>query len=142
VIQVSNTIEIALPPTQVFAYVANFENNPKWMPIRQVRKVSKGAVGKGTRFTQQIDLFGASYDVDSVITEFVPHERISFEFNAPIFNWRGSYLLEPTAAGTRLSARGNVALSGPYKMAEPVFAPKLRRLINDTAPKLKQVLEK
>lgn len=141
-IQVSNTIEIARPPAQVFAYVANFENNPNWMPVNRVQNVTNGAVGKGTRFKQQVDLFGASYEVESVITELVPNERIAFEYNAPIFNWRGSYLFEPSGAGTRVTAKGSVTLTGPYKMAEPMFAPKLRRLINDTAPKLKQVLEK
>ncbi len=141
-IQISNSIEIGRPPAQVFAYLANFENNPQWMPVQQVQQTSSKPVGKGTRFKQRFLLFGASYEMDCAITEFVPNKRISFEYDAPVFDWQGQYLLEPTPTGTRLSAKGTVKLGGPYKMAETLFAPRIRKLINDTAPKLKQILER
>ena len=50
-------------------------------------------------------------------------------------------MFEPTANGTRLSAKGNVTLAGPLKLMETMFAPKIRKLIHDTAPNLKRILE-
>jgi uncharacterized protein YndB with AHSA1/START domain len=140
-IQISNSIEIARPVKQVFDFVADVENNPKWMPVNRVEKLSADAVGKGTKFKQQFVLMGTPYELEGTITAYEPNKRVSFTYNSPVFLWRGDYLFEPTAKGTRLSARGNVTLAGPLKLMETMFAPKLRKLINDTAPNLKRILE-
>lgn len=140
-IQISNSIEIARPVLEVFNYVADVNNNPQWMPVLGVQKTSEGTAGKGTRFRQQFFLMGAYYEMTGVITSFEPDKKISFEFDAPVFAWRGDYLFEPTATGTRVSAKGDIALNGPMKMMETMFTPKIRKLINDTAPQLKKILE-
>jgi uncharacterized protein YndB with AHSA1/START domain len=140
-IQISNTIEIARPVKQVFDFVADVENNPKWMPVKGVKKISDGATGKGMKFKQQFALMGNSYELEGVITAFEPNKKISFTYTSPVFVWRGDYLFQPTSKGTRLSARGNVTLAGPLKLMETMFAPKIRKLINDTAPNLKRILE-
>ncbi|MBI4670193.1 MAG: SRPBCC family protein [Chloroflexi bacterium] len=140
-IQISNNIEIVRPVLQVFTYVATVENNPHWMPVQSVQRLSAGALKPGFRYKQQFRLLGAEYEMDCVVTAFEPHKKISFEYDAPVFRWRGHYLFDDTPKGTRLSAKGDITLGGPLKMAETMFAPKIRKLINDTAPKLKQILE-
>jgi uncharacterized protein YndB with AHSA1/START domain len=141
VIQISNQIEIARPVDEVFAFVADFNNNPRWMPVLGVEQTSSGPVGAGTTFRQRFHMMGADYEMDCVITEFEPVRRISFRFVAPVFSWQGGYVVEPVPAGARVHARGTINLNGPFKMTETLFAPKIRRLINDTAPRLKQALE-
>lgn len=141
-IQISNSIEIARPHPQVFEFVADVNNNPKWMPVQTVQKLSEGAAGVGTKFKQQFFLMGATYELVGLLTEFDPHQKIAFAYDSPVFIWRGNYLFEPTVNGnTRLSAKGNVTLLGSLKMMETMFAPKIRKLINDTAPNLKKILE-
>jgi len=141
VIQINTSIEINRPVSEVFNFVADFSNNPKWMPVQSVKKISDGAIGQGTRFKQQFELMGANYEVDCVITAFELDKKIAFNYDAPLFNWRGEYTFAPENNGTRLTATGNISLSGPYKMAETMFASKIRQLITETAPRLKQVLE-
>ena len=141
VIQISNSIEISLPVSQVFAFVADVDNNPKWMPVQSVQKLGSGPIGVGTQFKQQFVLMGSKYNLDGVITAFEPNKKISFNYVSSIFTWRGDYLFEHVPAGTRLSAKGNISLTGILKMMETNFAPKIRKLINDTSPKLKKVLE-
>lgn len=140
-ILISNTIEISRPVLQVFEFVADVENNPKWMPVQGVQRRSDGAVGVGTRFKQQFFLMGSNYDLDGVITAYELYKKIGFTYDSPVFTWRGEYLFEPNPTGTRLAAKGNVALTGPMKMMETMFAPKIRKLINETAPNLKKILE-
>ena len=140
-IQISNSIEIACPHPQVFEFVADVHNNPKWMPVQGVQKLSDGAVGIGTKFKQQFFLMGANYELIGVLTEFDPHQKIAFAYDSPVFIWKGGYWFEPTANGTRLSAKGSITLTGSLKMMETMFAPKIRKLINDTAPNLKKILE-
>lgn len=140
-IQISNSIEIILPVAQVFEFVADVDNNPKWMPVQSVQKWGVGQMGVGSQFKQQFVLMGNQYTLDGVITALEPNKKISFNYVSSIFTWRGDYLFEPTPTGTRVSARGNVNLTGIFKMMETNFAPKIRKLINDTSPKLKKILE-
>ena len=141
-IQVSNSIEIVRPILHVFDYVANVENNPHWMPVQSVQRLDRGPIGQGTRFKQQFHMLGNQYEMDCLITLFEREQEISFEYIAPVFQWRGSYFFQPTKSGTtHLAAKGNIALSGPMRLGESMFAPKICKLINDTAPKLKHILE-
>lgn len=140
-IQIANNIEINRPVAQVFDFIADVNNNPQWMPVQGVQKTTNDAVGVGSKFKQQFFLLGTNYDLDGTITAFEPNRKIAVSYDSSVFTWRGEYLFEPTPTGTRLAANGNVSLSGPYKLMETMFAPKIRKLINDTAPNLKKILE-
>lgn len=140
-IQISNNIEIMRPVPHVFEFIVDVNNNPKWMPVQGVQIVSPGAVTSGFRFKQQFFLMGANYDLDGIFTGIEPDKKIAFTFDSPVFVWHGAYVFEPTASGTRMAAQGSVLLTGPIKMMETMFAPKIRKLINDTAPNLKKILE-
>lgn len=140
-ISIANSIEIARPVARVFEFVADARNNPQWMPVQKVYNVSEGIIGVGTTFKQEFVLMGTSYELDGTITEFEPAKKIAFVYKAQVFTWQGHYLLESVTDDTRLSARGNINLSGALKMMEPMLAPKIRKLVNDTAPNLKKILE-
>jgi len=44
-------------PEEVFAYVANLENAPDWVPdLVSVSKTSEGNVGVGTRYTEVVKM--------------------------------------------------------------------------------------
>ena len=48
-----NTITIDRAPGAVFAYLAEFENVPRWnYAIAETRKVTDGPVGVGARYVQ------------------------------------------------------------------------------------------
>lgn len=140
-IQVANSIEIRRPVSQVFAFVADYRNNPRWMPIESVTAISNGPVGVGTAYKGRFFLFGAYYDLDCKITAFEPDISIVFTAESPVFRWRGNYAFQPSDTGTRLSAQGTVELRGPMRVTETMFAPKIRQLVMDTAPNLKRILE-
>lgn len=140
-IRVSNTITIARSLDDVFQYVADYNNNPNWMPVQSVQPITDGPIRAGTKFKQQFHMMGSDYEMDCLIREIEHGKKISFEYVAPVFKWAGVVLFAPNAAGTHVKAQGNVELSGSLRLTETLIAPKVRNLINNTAPKLKQVLE-
>jgi uncharacterized protein YndB with AHSA1/START domain len=141
VIRIANNITIARTLDDVFQYVADYNNNPHWMPVQSVQPITQGPIGAGTKFKQQFHMMGAEYEMDCMVHEFVPGEKIAFEYVAPVFSWKGIVLFAPNSAGTHLKTHGDVELSGTLRVAEPIVAPKVRKLISNTAPKLKQILE-
>ena len=48
-----NTVTIQRPADEVFAFLADFENIPRWnYAIEETKKASAGPVGVGTRYRQ------------------------------------------------------------------------------------------
>ncbi len=141
-IQISNQIDIARPVADVFAFISDYRNNPKWQPVQAVTAVSTGPVGVGTTYKQQILLMGATYQVDCRITAFEQDKTLSFVMDSPVFAWRGDYGFQALDTNnTRLSAQGGIELKGGMRFAEGMVAPQIRKLIDDTAPNLKRILE-
>src|SRR5437016_4068463 len=97
-IQISSNIEVNRPVAHVFEFIADVNNNPKWMPVQSVQKISQGAVTSGFQFKQRFLLMGANYDLNGVFINLEPDKKISFVFDSPVFTWRGEYLFEPTAS--------------------------------------------
>lgn len=99
-IQFENTITIRRPVEDVFAFVVNFENLPKWnYYVVDVRKVSQGDPGEGSVFHQ----IRKTDEQDFRVTQFQPNVRIAVETtpnSKPRF--QRQFLFEPAEQGTRI----------------------------------------
>jgi uncharacterized membrane protein len=70
------TIEIDRPVAEVFAVVANLENDPKWQAaVTQATKVSAGPIGEGTRFRHLVRLMGRPTPIDLEYRHYEPQRR-------------------------------------------------------------------
>jgi carbon monoxide dehydrogenase subunit G len=74
----SNTITIARPVTDVFAFLANAENDTQWRS-GIIEMTRAGGEGVGTKYRQIVaGPGGRRIDADVEITEYVPDHRIAF----------------------------------------------------------------
>lgn len=78
-------INIDRPASDVFAFVADLENVPKWnYYVIEVRKTSKGPLGVGTTYhqtrkTDNQDLRIAGFEIDHAVTvETIPPSKPEF----------------------------------------------------------------
>jgi uncharacterized protein YndB with AHSA1/START domain len=107
-IRIEASVDIARPPAEVFAVVADVAHHPDWSSgVERVSGLSDAAVRLGTTWTQFSRIIGREFEVHAKVIEFVPDRRLEYSVDKPArieMLWR----LEPTAAGTRLtvSARG------------------------------------
>jgi uncharacterized protein YndB with AHSA1/START domain len=79
-LELSNKLEIRRPIAEVFQFLSNFENMPKWNYfVVNVKKISDGPVGINTAFRQKRKTDSQEYK----IVEYEPNERVAIEFQPP-----------------------------------------------------------
>jgi Polyketide cyclase / dehydrase and lipid transport len=137
-----NTVTIQKPVEEVFAFLANFENIPRWnYAIEQTSKASAGPVGVGTKYRQTRSVPSRSTE-DFEVTVFEPARRLGIQGQIGPFSARISYLLEAAAGTTRLV--NNVELdpsSAAMGLLAPLATPKIKAAVAQNLGKLKLVLE-
>jgi uncharacterized protein YndB with AHSA1/START domain len=124
--EASNTVEIARPPQDVFAFLADGANDRHWRTgVLDVRR--KSGEGKGAIYEQGVKgPFGRRIPADYEITAFDPNERIAFRAIAGPVRPEGSYTLQPVAGGTRVTFSLRASPSGLAKLMTPMVANTIR----------------
>ncbi|QKG23491.1 SRPBCC family protein [Actinomadura verrucosospora] len=144
------TFEISLrihrPPAEVFAYVADFRNMPRWyQAVERVTATTTTATGKGAQFSMVRSLPGGSARNDVEVTAYTPGEEVAFSSTSGPTPFRYHYLIEPIPGGTRLTLNGQISgagLPGPFanfdKFAEHLFKQGMNKNLNT----LKRILHR
>jgi uncharacterized protein YndB with AHSA1/START domain len=138
----ANTLTITRPVGEVFAYLADAENLPRWnYAIEQTRKISPGPVGVGTVYRQTRTIPRRSQE-DFEIIVFQPPGQLAFDGTFGSFKARTSYLLEAVADGTRLTNSWDLEpTSPPLRLFGPLATPRIKAAVGKNLRTLKQILE-
>lgn len=139
--EASNTIEIDRPRSEVFRFLADGENDRLWRSgVLDVRRTSGN--GAGAIYAQGVKgPFGRRVAADYEITTFEPEDKIAFRAIAGPVRPEGSYELEETPAGTRVTFALRATTSGVAKVVAPMVAKTMRSEVAQLSA-LKQVLER
>lgn len=136
-----NTVTIQRPVEDVFAFLADFENIPKWnYAIVETKKVSPGPVGVGTAYRQTRSVPRSSEEGFQV-TVFEPASRLEVQGKIGPFRARLSYVLEPTGGGTRLTNAVELRSSGVLTLAGSLATSRVKHAVAANLDTLKQILE-
>jgi uncharacterized protein YndB with AHSA1/START domain len=140
-VKFTNTITIERPPTEVFAYLAEFENVPRWnYAISQTRKISTGPVGVGSKYLQTRTLPSRSEETFEVI-EYEPDRKLSILGTLGSFPAQVTYTLEPMGNLTRLTNAVDLEPPGLLRLVAPVANSRVRAAVAANLRKLKEILE-
>ena len=137
-----NTLTIARPPDEVFAFLADFGNIPAWNDaITRTVQTSPGPAGVGATYRQTRTIPRRSEEAFEV-TDFAPPSRLAIKGQAGPFDATSSYLLQPAAGGTRLTndveLEPSSALLRPFG---PLVIPRVKAAVARNLGTLKQLLE-
>jgi carbon monoxide dehydrogenase subunit G len=113
-----NAVTINRPIGDVFAFLADAENDPKWRPgVKEIHREG-GAPGVGTIYRQKLSgPMGKTIDGDVEITEFEPDRHIAFRAIAGPVRPRGGYVLEGAGEGaTRVTFSLEAEVTGAMKL--------------------------
>jgi uncharacterized protein YndB with AHSA1/START domain len=136
----SNTITIARPVGDVFAFLADAENDKQWRGgvIEMTRTSGQGV---GARYRQIVaGPGGRRIDADVEITEFVPDRRIAFRTTKGPVRPTGSYDLQADDGRTVVTFSLAVELGGVKKLMAPMVTKTMKSEVAALS-ELKRVLE-
>jgi uncharacterized protein YndB with AHSA1/START domain len=139
--EATNQVEIARPPSDVFTFLADGEHDRLWREgVLDVMR--KSGSGEGAVYEQGVKgPFGRRVPADYEITEFEPDRKIAFRAIAGPVRPQGSYVLEPTANGTRVTFALRATPSGLAKLMTPMVARTMRSEVAQLG-RVKEVLER
>lgn len=114
--QARHQVTIHRPAGEVFAFIADGLNGPKWRSgIVDIRLVAGS--GSGAVYKQGVTgPGGRRVDADYRVTTFEPNARLAFEAIAGPVRPTGEYVLEEVDGGTRLTFALQTELGGIKKL--------------------------
>jgi hypothetical protein len=126
VIVVETAIDIARPSAEVFDFVADQTNAPRWQRgLVEVERVTPGPIGVGTEHVFVRRFAGRRLSSRNRYTHYVPGRYVAFEFPEGWARGRASYLVEDVGpALTRLWSRVELDVGG---VVAPILARVLER---------------
>ena len=137
-IKFENTVEINQPIEEVFRFVADFENVPRWnYYVKHVRQLSKGVTGEGTLYHQT----RRDDEQDYQIIIYQPNHKIAIKTtqdSKPAFE--RVFTFEEFTNGTRIKDEWELE-TGHNPLIERLGAGQVRAAVADNLGKLKELLE-
>lgn len=138
------TTLIDRPIEEVFAFLADGENDPKFSPrILEISKTTDAPPGVGTVYASTVKDAGVKTKREFRITEFTPPTRIRWAevsknlVTAP----EGGYDLEPEGSGTRVTLHNVLEGHGLGKLIEGFALRGARKGADDFGAAIKRAVE-
>jgi len=137
-----NSIVVKRTPDEVFAFLADGLNNPRWRPGVRSIELAQGAPGQvGTVYRQKLaGPGGRAVDGDYEITTAEAPRTLAFRVTAGPARPTGRYTLQPEGTGTRLTFALDLEPKGLMRLMSGTIHKTMESEVGQL-PRLKQVLE-
>jgi uncharacterized protein YndB with AHSA1/START domain len=138
------TTVIDRPIEEVFAFLANGENDPKFSPrVLEIAKTTEGPPGVGTVYASTVKDAGVKTKREFKLTEFDPPNRIRWtEVSKNLITVpEGGYDLAPEGGGTRVTLHNVFEGHGPGKLIAPLALRSARKGADDFGKSIKAAVE-
>jgi carbon monoxide dehydrogenase subunit G len=138
------TVVIERPIEEVFAFLANGENDPKFSPrVLEIAKTTDGPPGVGTVYASTVKDAGMKTKREFRLTEFQPPTRIRWAETSKnlVTAPEGGYDLAPEGTGTRVTIYNVLEGHGPGKLIAPLALRSARKGADDFAKAIKRAVE-
>jgi uncharacterized membrane protein len=141
--EIQEAITIDRPVSDVFRYIADFNNAPQWQPDVVEAHVSGERTRVGSFFTlvRTTRLLGWKLDLNADIINYVPNRLIEYKGAVARFPVRGQYEFESSGGTTVVRETVNVRMGILYAIFSPLMSSAIRGRTRRALGQLKQTLE-
>ncbi len=138
-LEFNNKVDVRRPIAEVFQFLSNFENMPKWNYfIVNVKKISDGPVGTNTAFQQTRKTDNQEYR----IIEYEPNHRVTVETSPPYAKLTMRFTLEPSDNSNSTIVIDEWKFdTGKPALFERIAGRKVKFAVAENLEKLKELLE-
>lgn len=140
-VEVSTTID--RPIDDVFAFVADMTNEPRWhTDPQEINLTSEGEVGKGATYQVKFKPSRMSPpEATAVIVDFEPGQRVASRSDMGNMNATVTHTFESVDAGTLVTRRIQIETSGLMSLMSPMMKSMVRKRNVGFIANLKELLE-
>jgi uncharacterized protein YndB with AHSA1/START domain len=135
------TVTIQQAPEKVFSYLTDFEKLQQWTPFKNVKMLTAGPMGVGSKFSQTVEIIGKTIESEVEVTDYQAPTLLALKSISGPVNFVQNFTLTPAAGGTELKVNMEGEPTGLLKVAQPLLKPAVEKQLNDQVKKLKQLLE-
>jgi uncharacterized protein YndB with AHSA1/START domain len=128
---------------EVFAFVTNVENFPRWFGgiASESRQTSPGPMGVGATFVQTNQFLGRRFQTQFEVWDYEADRRFCVRTSSGPIPFSGCYLFEAVDEGTHFTHMGEMDTGGLFQLVGSLL---VRRIKHDTEANLatlKELLE-
>jgi len=142
---VENSVVINKPVEQVWNFLTDFKNTPKWdIGVLQTRQTSEGPAGLGTTFQNIGPFLGKTAIREYKVTEYEVNNKVTVKLMTPsksIQNAVVCYVFKPTKNGTKLTFMGSVEFRGFFRLIQPILLQRAKKDGEGDLSNLKNLIE-
>ncbi|MDC5696193.1 SRPBCC family protein [Intrasporangium calvum] len=138
--QFVRTLTVPAPADRVFAYLSDFTTTTEWDPATVRTERVSGDGGVGTRYRNVSRFMGREAEVSYVVTQLEPGRRIVLRGENSSLVAHDDMTIDGAASGSTVTYSASFELKGWRKVAAPLLAPALKRLVDDGADGLRRAL--
>lgn len=136
-------IMIDKPVHDVFTFITNPDNMPKWnSSVVSMEQITPGPVGMGTKFKNVGEMMGRHIEGEMQVVAFEPDSKYGFQMNAGPAKVNVVLTFKTVGTGTKLNLNAQGQPGGLFKLAEPVLVGRIKSMMEENLARLKSVLEK
>ena len=136
----SYSVEIPLPPAEVFPWLLEEDKVPQWTGNLESYSQLDGTLGKGSHVRQVLEISGRRIDVELEITSYDPPNGAETVFSTNGIEVVNAYALEATGSGTRLTQSVDAKPSGlTARMLVPIIQPRLEQKLTEDLERLREL---
>jgi uncharacterized protein YndB with AHSA1/START domain len=135
----SYSVEIPLPPADVFPWLLEEDKVPQWTGNLESYS-QQGTLGQGAHVRQVLEISGRRIDVELEITSYEPPSGAETVFSTNGIEVVNAYALEATGGGTRLTQSVDAKPSGlTARMLVPIIQPRLEQKLTEDLERLREL---
>ena len=138
-IQLDETIEVARPPREAFAYISEFSRIEEWDPaVARGLRLGEGPLGVGSEF--RIDM-KAGFSLRYTVVEWEPDRRLLMTVDSKPFTAREEIFFTRTDTGTRVRYVARFDFIAPLAVLVKAFPGVMDRVGKSAMAGMKRALE-
>jgi carbon monoxide dehydrogenase subunit G len=136
------SLMIDRPQQEVFDFVTNLNNDPKWQSgIESVERTSDGAIGAGSTWGYKLKFLGREIEAEIELTSYDPPNQASVKSIGGPVPFESNYTFESKDGGTQMTISGQAEIGGFFKLAEGLVGKQLEKQMDSDSAALKKLLE-